>query len=108
MTSEECGDGADASEKGASSGGEGLDLGVLKAPVEDFCRRSNSSCSFWGRRGGDGPVVKAKDRGVVLRKRREGRMSLRGRRRDIMFYLENACADVGLELCLVCGGKEVR
>lgn len=26
----------------------------LNAPLEDFCRRSNSSCSFWGSRGGEG------------------------------------------------------
>lgn len=34
-------------------------VGVENAPVESFCRRSNSSCSFWGRRGGDGPVANA-------------------------------------------------
>lgn len=58
--------------------------GVLNAPVDDFCRRSNSSCSLGGRRGGAGPVAKA-GRGVdVDRKRREGRANLRGRRRDIV------------------------
>ena len=34
-------------------------LGVLNAPVEDLCSRSNSSCSFGGRRSGAGPFVKA-------------------------------------------------
>jgi hypothetical protein len=34
-------------------------LGVLNAPVELRCSCSNSSCSFGGRRGGDGPVAKA-------------------------------------------------
>jgi hypothetical protein len=34
-------------------------LGVLNAPVEDRCRRSNSSCSLGGSRGGAGPVAKA-------------------------------------------------
>ena len=33
--------------------------GVLNAPVEDFCKRSNSSCSLGGRRGGAGPVENA-------------------------------------------------
>lgn len=35
------------------------DAGVENAPVESFWRRSNSSCSFGGRRGGEGPVANA-------------------------------------------------
>jgi len=58
-------------------------LGVLKAPVEARCRRSNSSCSFGGRRGGEGPVAKA-GRGIeVLKRRREDSR----RRRDIVTVL---------------------
>lgn len=34
-------------------------FGVLKAPVDVFCKRSNSSCSLGGRRGGAGPVANA-------------------------------------------------
>jgi hypothetical protein len=34
-------------------------LGILNAPVESLCRRSNSSCSLGGSRGGAGPVAKA-------------------------------------------------
>lgn len=47
--------------------------GVLNAPVEARCKRSNSSCSFGGRRGGEGPVAKAPLVGVELKKRREKR-----------------------------------
>lgn len=31
--------------------------GVLKAPVDSCCKRSNSSCSSFGSRGGEGPGV---------------------------------------------------
>jgi len=41
-------------------------LGVENAPVEVFWRRSNSSCSFVGRRGGEGPVAKAGRRVEVV------------------------------------------
>lgn len=58
--------------------------GVLKAPVDAFWRRSNSSCSFGGRRGGAGPVEKAGRRVEVVKKRREGKSNFRGRRRDIL------------------------
>jgi len=59
-------------------------LGVLNAPVEDFWRRSNSSCSFGGRRGGAGPVEKAGRRVERVKNRREGRRNFGGRRRDIV------------------------
>ena len=66
--------------------------GVLKAPVDDFCRRSNSSCSFGGSRGGAGPVEKAGLREEVVKKRREGRRNLGGSRRDIVsFQLTSRC-----------------
>ncbi len=54
---------------------------MLNAPVEVRCRRSNSSCSFGGRRGGAGPVAKAglmieveKWRGENGRRKRGGKM----------------------------------
>jgi hypothetical protein len=58
-------------------------LGVLNAPVEARCRRSNSSCSVGGSRGGAGLVAKAALKGVVVKKRRDGRRNLWGRSRDI-------------------------
>lgn len=63
-----CGrEGADVAAVGVVVVGEAL--GVENAPVEDFCRRSYSSCSFGGRRGGEGPVANA-DRGEDEVKRR--------------------------------------
>ena len=46
---------------GFSSALVGMDdvAGVENAPVESFWRRSNSSCSLGGRRGGEGPVANA-------------------------------------------------
>lgn len=66
--------------------GVGEGRGVENAPVDDFCNRSNSSCSFCGRRGGEGPVENepAERRGVVVKKRRVGNATFRGRRRDMM------------------------
>ena len=59
--------------------------GVLKAPVESFWRRSNSSCSAGGRRGGEGPVANAGREREVLNVRMEwwGR---RGRRRRMEVF----------------------
>lgn len=48
-------------------------LGELNAPVELRCRRSNSSCSFGGRRGGDGLVAKVVRGRDWEKKRRAGR-----------------------------------
>jgi hypothetical protein len=62
-------------------------LGVLKAPVDERWRRSNSSCSFGGRRGGAGPVAKAVRERLVVKRRREGRRNWGGRRRDIVLIL---------------------
>ncbi len=58
--------------------------GVLKAPVEAFCKRSNSSCSFGGSRGGAGPVEKAGRWRDWEKKRRDGRNVFLGRSRDIL------------------------
>lgn len=63
-------------------------FGVLNAPVEERCRRSNSSCSFGGKRGGDGPVANAVREVVCEKKRREGRRNLDGKSRGIF----NRCA----------------
>lgn len=60
---------------------------MLNAPVDERCRRSYSSCSLGGRRGGEGPVEKAGRRGVVVKKRRVGRRNLGGSRRDILFRI---------------------
>ena len=59
-------------------------FGVLNAPVDAFCRRSNSSCSFGGRRGGAGPVAKAVRRTDWEKKRRDGRRNFGGRTGDIV------------------------
>lgn len=81
---------------GRARGADGVSMvgfmvrGVLKAPVDDFCRRSNSSCSFGGSRGGAGPVEKAGLMGVVVKKRREGRRNFLGSRRDIVSYQLNS------------------
>jgi hypothetical protein len=57
--------------------GEGS-LGVEKAPVDCFCRRSKTSWSDFGRRGGAGPALKVVGRETeVVKARRERR---RGRR----------------------------
>lgn len=61
-----------------------LGRGVLNAPVEARCRRSNSSCSFGGRRGGEGPVAKAPLLEDEVKKRREGRRNRDCRSPDIM------------------------
>jgi hypothetical protein len=53
-----------------------IGLGVLNAPVEDRCRRSNSSCSFGGRRGGAGPVANAVLLTEWVKNLREGRRDL--------------------------------
>jgi hypothetical protein len=71
-------------------------FGVLNAPVEALCRRSYSSCSLGGRRGGAGPVAKAGRRGEWEKKRREGRRNLGGNRRDILFEL---CIDLEYVCC---------
>ena len=60
-------------------------LGVLKAPVLAFCSCSNISCSSFGRRGGEGAVLKGEAapwRGVVLRARRERARAERRRERE--------------------------
>jgi hypothetical protein len=59
-------------------------LGVLNAPVDAFWRRSNSSCSFGGSRGGAGPVAKAGLTVVELKNRRDGRRKRAGRRLDMI------------------------
>ena len=61
-----------------------MGLGVLNAPVEARCRRSNSSCSFGGRRGGAGPVANAVLLTEWVKNLREGRRNLGGRIRDII------------------------
>ena len=58
--------------------------GVLNAPVEVRCRRSNSSCSFGGRRGGEGPVANAPLVEVDVKKRRDGRMNRDGKSLDMI------------------------
>lgn len=67
---------------------------VLNAPVEERCKRSNSSCSFSGRRGGDGPVANANRQVVCEKKRREGRRNLGGKTRDIFIAVEDREGDV--------------
>lgn len=61
-----------------------MGLGVLNAPVEARCRRSNSSCSFGGRRGGAGPVANAVLLTEWVKNLLEGRRNLGGRSRDIV------------------------
>lgn len=68
---------------GSASTGGGVGFGVLNAPVDDFCKRSNSSCSLGGRRGGAGPVEKAGRRAVCEKNLREGSRNLGGNKRDI-------------------------
>lgn len=63
------------------AGSEGL--GVLKAPVDDRCNRSNSSCSFGGRRGGEGPVANAVRYALCENRRLEGIENFRDNNRDI-------------------------
>lgn len=70
-------------------------FGVLNAPVEVFCNRSNSSCSFGGRRGGAGPVANAVRLVVEVKKWRDGRRNLGGKRRDILIF---SAIDVSLKL----------
>jgi hypothetical protein len=53
-----------------------IGLGVLNAPVEARCRRSNSSCSFGGRRGGAGLVANAVLLTEWVKNLREGRRDL--------------------------------
>lgn len=60
-----------------------MGLGVLNAPVEARCKRSNSSCSFGGRRGGAGPVANAVLLTEWVKNLREGRRNLGGRIRDM-------------------------
>lgn len=85
------------------------DLGVENAPVEDFWSRSNSSCSFGGRRGGEGPVANAerveeyvKRRDVVCGMVEESlRLTvLRARRRDMF--------DICRKWCCLCGTSLVQ
>ena len=59
-------------------------IGVLNAPVDAFCNRSNSSCSLGGRRSGAGPVANAVRLVVEVKKRRDGRRNFGGRSRDIV------------------------
>lgn len=59
--------------------------GVLKAPVDDFWRRSNSSCSLAGRRGGEGPFEKAGRVMEVENRRWEGTRKRRDRSRGILY-----------------------
>jgi len=75
------------------AGAEGEDIvvfsttvvfGVLKAPVEERWRRSNSSCSLGGRRGGAGPVANAPRVVVVVNRRLDGAASLLGKSLDIL------------------------
>lgn len=61
-------------------------LGVLNAPVDARWRRSNSSCSLGGSRGGAGPVAKAGLMEEVEKKCRRGRRNLGGRRRGILDF----------------------
>ena len=64
------------------------DFGVLNAPVDDFCRRSNSSCSLGGRRGGAGPVANAGRREEFEKNRHVGRRNLDGSSRDIVNWID--------------------
>lgn len=70
-----CGRGLEAAIVGSADEAMGfsttLGFGVENAPVEDLCRRSNSSCSLGGRRGGAGPVANAPLVVVVVNRRRE-------------------------------------
>jgi hypothetical protein len=61
--------------------------GVLNAPVELRCRRSNSSCSLGGRRGGAGPVANVVRTVVVEKRRVEDNMRRDWRMRDILCML---------------------
>lgn len=60
-------------------------FGVEKAPVEERCRRSNSSCSFGGRRGGEGPVANAVLAVPVLNSLLAANGILLGNNRDISY-----------------------
>ena len=64
-------------------------FGVLNAPVDARCRRSNSSCSLGGRRGGEGPTEKAGLRVECVKNRWDGRRNLGGRSRDIVLTAFN-------------------
>jgi len=80
-----CGRVGDAGVWGVGAGfGVGVDLGVLNAPVDARCRRSNSSCSLGGSRGGEGPVAKAGLKEVVVKSLRDGRRNFGGNSRDIV------------------------
>lgn len=57
--------------------------GVLNAPVDARCRRSNSSCSLGGRRGGEGLVAKAGRKEEIVKSLRDGRRNFGGNSRDI-------------------------
>jgi hypothetical protein len=61
---------------------------VLNAPVELRCRRSNSSCSFGGSRGGAGPVANAVRTLEVEKRRREERSRCDLSSRDIPMSIE--------------------
>jgi len=62
-------------------------FGWLNAPVDAFCRRSNSSCSLGGRRGGAGPVAKAGRVEEFEKRRRDGKRNLGSKSRDIVYVV---------------------
>lgn len=66
----------------------GVERGVEKAPVDAFCSLSNSSCSFGGRRGGEGPVANAGRAEEVEKRRRVEAGMRRVMRRDIVVVLD--------------------
>lgn len=73
-----------------------IGFGVLNAPVEARCRRSNSSCSFGGRRGGAGPVENAVLLAECAKNLRDGRRNFGGRSRDI---IRKALNEAFMKLC---------
>jgi hypothetical protein len=62
---------------------------VLNAPVELRCSRSNSSCSFGGRRGGAGLVANTVRTLEVEKRRREERIRRGWSSRDISESVES-------------------